>query len=186
MTRAIIIDDEEHCIDTLSILLQDYCPHLEVIASCRSAKDAIKAVSELKPDLVFLDIEMPVMNGFEMLEHLKDLPFSVIFTTSFDQYALKAIRFSALDYLLKPVDPKELIAALHKAQTKLKQQLPEQFELLFNRLNQKINTPNRLAIPTLNGYEMLNGDQVIYCEADDNYTTIYMKDKKKLTATLML
>jgi len=87
---------------------------------------------------------------------------------------------------LKPVDPKELIAAVHKAQAKLKQQLPEQFEMLFNRLHQRVNTLNRIAIPTLNGYELLNSDQIVYCEADDNYTTLYLKDKKKITATLML
>jgi len=109
MIKAIIIDDEVHCVDTLSILLSDYCPEVEIMEKCMSAKKGLEAIERLKPELVFLDIEMPVMNGFELLEQFKQIPFSVIFTTSYDQYAIKAIRFSALDYLLKPIDPKELI-----------------------------------------------------------------------------
>ena len=112
-----MVDDEIHGLDTLSILLGDYCPNVEVVDRCSSAKKALDAIKKLKPDLVFLDIEMPVMNGFELLEQLESIPFAVIFTTSYDQYAIKAIRFSALDYLLKPVDPKELIAAIGKIGT---------------------------------------------------------------------
>src|SRR5690349_13825449 len=114
MIKAILIDDEVHCIDTLSMLLTDYCPEVEIVEKCFSAKKGLEAIEKNKPDLIFLDIEMPVMNGFELLEQFKQIPFSVIFTTSYDQYAIKAIHFSALDYLLKPVDPKELIKAVHK------------------------------------------------------------------------
>ncbi|HNP22498.1 MAG TPA: response regulator [Panacibacter sp.] len=114
MIKAIIIDDEVHCIDALSILLADYCPEVEIIEKCMSPAKGIEAIRRVNPDLVFLDIEMPAMNGFELLNQFRDISFSVIFTTSYDQYAIKAIRFSALDYLLKPVDPKELIAAVHK------------------------------------------------------------------------
>ena len=116
MIRAIIIDDEVHCLETLSILLKDYCPQVTILETCRSAKKGLEAIDRYKPDLVFLDIEMPTMNGFEMLEQFAEIPFAVIFTTSYDQYAIKAIRFSALDYLLKPVDPKELTAAVQKIQ----------------------------------------------------------------------
>src|SRR5687768_3449426 len=138
MIKAIIIDDEVHCIDTLSILLADYCPEVEVMEKCMSAKKGLEAIEKLKPELVFLDIEMPVMNGFELLEQFKQIPFSVIFTTSYDQYAIKAIRFSALDYLLKPIDPKELIAAVHKVQLQ-KSQPPsaEQFRMLMEHLQGK-------------------------------------------------
>ena len=100
MIKAIIIDDEVHCLDTLSIILNDYCPTVEVIERCTSAKQGLMAIGKHQPALVFLDIEMPAMNGFEMLEQFTEIPFAIIFTTSYDQYAIKAIRFSALDYLL--------------------------------------------------------------------------------------
>ena len=139
MIKAIIIDDEVHCIDTLSILLADYCPEVEVMDKCMSAKKGLEAIEKIKPELVFLDIEMPVMNGFELLEQFKQIPFSVIFTTSYDQYAIKAIRFSALDYLLKPIDPKELIAAVHKVHAQKKPPSEEQFRLLMKQINNKEN-----------------------------------------------
>jgi len=100
MIKAILIDDEVHCLDTLIMLLSDHCPDVQVIEQCVLAKKGLEAIEKLKPDLVFLDIEMPVMNGFELLEQLSNISFPIIFTTSYDQYAIKAIRFSALDYLL--------------------------------------------------------------------------------------
>ena len=112
MIRSIIIDDEVHCLDTLDMLIHDYCPEVEVMDKCISGKKALEAIGRIKPDLIFLDIEMPSMNGFELLEQFTSIPFSIVFTTSYDQYAIKAIRFSALDYLLKPIDPKELVAAM--------------------------------------------------------------------------
>ncbi|MES1215344.1 MAG: response regulator [Bacteroidota bacterium] len=137
MIKAILIDDEVHCIDTLSILLADYCPEVEIMEKCMSPKKGLEAIEALKPELVFLDIEMPMMNGFELLEQFKQIPFCVIFTTSYDQYAIKAIRFSALDYLLKPIDPKELIAAVHKVHAHKKPPSEEQFQLLMKQINNK-------------------------------------------------
>jgi class 3 adenylate cyclase/AmiR/NasT family two-component response regulator len=145
MIKAIIIDDEVHCIDTLSILLADYCPEVEVMAKCMSARKGLEAIEKLNPDLVFLDIEMPVMNGFELLEQFKKIPFSVIFTTSYDQYAIKAIRFSALDYLLKPIDPKELIAAVHKVQLQQAPPSQEQFRLLMEQIQGKGDELSKIA-----------------------------------------
>jgi class 3 adenylate cyclase/CheY-like chemotaxis protein len=139
MIRAIIIDDEVHCIDTLSILLADYCPEVEIMEKCMSPKKGLEVIDALKPELVFLDIEMPLMNGFELLKHFNKIPFSVIFTTSYDQYAIKAIRFSALDYLLKPIDPKELIAAVHKVHAQNKPPSEEQFQSLIDHLQHKKN-----------------------------------------------
>ncbi len=101
MIKAILVDDEMHCLDTLSILLKEYCPEVQILAQCRSAKAGLEAIEKFKPNLVFLDIEMPAMNGFEMLEQFAQINFAIVFTTSYDQYAIKAIRFSALDYLLK-------------------------------------------------------------------------------------
>src|SRR4030095_579961 len=146
MIKAIIVDDEVHCIDTLSILLADFCPEVEVLDKCLSAKKGLEAIEKLKPDLVFLDIEMPVMNGFELLEQFEQIPFSVVFTTSYDQYAINAIRFSALDYLLKPVDPKELIAAVHKVNKQKNPPTNEQLQMLMNQLHHKESRFTKIAV----------------------------------------
>ena len=182
MIKAIIVDDEVHCVDTLSILLTDYCPEVQVLDKCMSAKKALESIQRFNPELVFLDIEMPVMNGFEFLEQFEKIPFSVIFTTGYDQYAIKAIRFSALDYLLKPIDPKELIPAVHKV--KLQNHLPtaEQFRMLMNHIQHVENSFTKIAVPTAEGFELIPADQVVRCEAEDNYTHFYLKNKSKVIA----
>jgi YesN/AraC family two-component response regulator len=131
-------------VDTLSILLADFCPEVEIMEKCMSAKKGLEAIERLKPELVFLDIEMPIMNGFELLEQFKEIPFSVIFTTSYDQYAIKAIRFSALDYLLKPIDPKELIAAVHKVQLQKSPPSSDQLRMLMDHIQGKENEVAKL------------------------------------------
>lgn len=181
MIRAIIIDDEAHCIDTLSLLIKEYCPEVQMAEECHSAKKGLEAIERNKPDLVFLDIEMPAMNGFEMLEQFSQIPFAVIFTTSYDQYAIKAIRYSALDYLLKPIDPKELIAAVHRVQQQKRTPAAEQFEILFSRLQNKESAFRKLAVPTIEGYELIMAENIIRCEADDNYTHLSLKDKTRIT-----
>ncbi len=182
MIKAIIIDDEVHCIDTLSMLLKEYCPDVLIMEQCRSAKKGLEAIEKIKPDLVFLDIEMPAMNGFEMLEQFSEIPFAVIFTTSYDQYAIKAIRFSALDYLLKPVDPNELANAVKKVQEQRHLPMAEQFQMLLKKIQGKDHHFNKLAVPTSEGFELIPADQLMRCEADDNYTHLYLKNKNKIIA----
>ncbi len=182
MIKAILIDDEVHCLDTLSILLSDYCPDVQVMERCMSAKQGLLAIGKNNPDLVFLDIEMPVMNGFELLEQFTEIPFAIIFTTSYDQYAIKAIRFSALDYLLKPIDPKELIAAVRKIQIQKHLPVPEQFQMLVNQIKHKEGSINKIAIPTSEGFELIPAEQLVRCEADDNYSHLYLKNKTKIIA----
>ena len=186
MIKAILVDDEMHGLRTLSIHLGDYCPQVEVAAQCSSAKQALEAIREMKPDLVFLDIEMPVMNGFELLEQFEPIPFSVIFTTSYDQYAIKAIRFSALDYLLKPVDPKELIAAVNKVDRQKTPPTNEQLHLLMDQLQNKESRFSKIAIPTTEGFELIPAEQVVRCEADDNYTHFFLKNKSKIISSRTL
>ena len=156
MIKAIIIDDEVHCIDTLSILLTDYCPEVEIMEKCYSPKKGLEAIDKLKPELVFLDIEMPMMNGFELLEQFKQIPFSVIFTTSYDQYAIKAIRFSALDYLLKPIDPKELIAAVHKVQLQKTPPSQDQFRQLLEQIHGREDGLSKIATILNQNYSLQN------------------------------
>jgi two-component system LytT family response regulator len=182
MIKAILIDDEVHCLDTLNMLMSDYCPEVEVIAQCVSAKKGLEVIEKFHPELVFLDIEMPLMNGFELLEQFKEIPFSIIFTTSYDQYAIKAIRFSALDYLLKPIDPKELAAAVHRVEVRKMTPSAEQFRMLIDQIQHKETGFTKIAVPTSEGFELISVEQVIRCEADDNYTHLYLKNKNKIIA----
>jgi two-component system LytT family response regulator len=182
MIKAILIDDEVHCVETLSLLISEYCPDVEVMERCKSAKEGLAAVKKHNPALIFLDIEMPAMNGFEFLEQFTDIPFAVIFTTSYDQYAIKAIRFSALDYLLKPIDPNELVSAIKKVQEQRHLPLAEQFQMLLKQVHGKNSSFNKIAVPTSEGFELLPADQVVYCEADDNYTHLFLKNKSKIIA----
>jgi two-component system, LytTR family, response regulator len=182
MIKAIAIDDEIHCQDTLSLLLKDFCPDVQIAELCRSAQKGMEAIEKHKPDLVFLDIEMPAMNGFEMLEQFEEISFAIIFTTSYDQYAIKAIRFSALDYLLKPIDPNELVSAIKKVQEQRHLPMAEQFQILLKQIHGKNSGFNKIAVPTSEGFELIPADQVVYCEASDNYTYLFLKNKSKTIA----
>lgn len=182
MLKAILIDDEAHCLETLSILLNEYCPGVQIIGQCRSATEGLKAIKSEKPDLLFLDIEMPVMNGFDLLEQMGDISFGIIFTTSYDQYAIKAIRFSALDYLLKPIDPTELISAVKKVEEQRHLPVAEQFQMLLKKIQHNDHPFNKIAVPTVEGFELIAADQVVRCEAADNYTHLFLKNKTKITA----
>jgi two-component system LytT family response regulator len=182
MIKAILIDNEEHCLDTLSLLLKTFCPQVLIADQCRSSRRGLEAIEKHKPDLIFLDIEMPVMNGFEMLEYFTEIYFAIIFTESYDQYAIKAIRFSALDYLLKPIDPDELIVAVQKMQERKKNPSAEQLEILLKQVNHNGCGFHKIAIPTAEGFELILADQVVRCEASDNYTQIFTKNGNKITA----
>jgi two-component system LytT family response regulator len=186
MIKALIIDDETHCRKTLSIMLKEYCPGVQVVEECADAEAGIKAIGNHKPDLVFLDIEMPRMTGFEMLEQLPEITFAVVFTTSHDQYAVKAFRFYALDYLLKPVEPKELIAAVHKVKTQKQLPSPEQYQMLLSKISNREDVLPKIPVPTSDGFELIAVDEVLFCEAHDNYTYFSLRNKKKIVACRML
>ncbi len=182
MIKAILIDDEMHCLKTLGMLLKEYCPEVQVMNKCSDAETGLQAIEKYKPDLVFLDIEMPHVNGFEMLEQLSQINFAVIFTTGYDQYAIKAIHFSALDYLLKPVEPKELINAVKKIEEQRHLPLAEQFQMLLKKIHGVSTGFNKIAVPTAEGFELIPTDQVLYFEANDNYTHLFLKNKNKIIA----
>ncbi len=182
MIKAILIDDEMHCIKTLEMLLREYCANVEIMEKCNDASTGLRAIEQHDPDLVFLDIEMPQMNGFEMLEHLPQINFAVVFTTGYDQYAIKAFHFSALDYLLKPVEPKELINAVKKVEEQHHLPMPEQFEMLLKRIRGINSGFNKIAVPTAEGFELILASEVLYFEADSNYTRIFLKNKNKVVA----
>jgi two-component system LytT family response regulator len=186
MIKAIIVDDEPYCCEALSILLDRYCPQVSVTASFHSGADALKVIREQQPQLLFLDIEMPRMNGFELLEKIKDLSFELIFTTSYDQYAIKAIRFSALDYLLKPIDREELIRSVEKVDQRLASPLPQQIDLLFQKLQHPGHLFSKIAIPTMEGLQMVPVGNIIHCVSDSNYTILHLKDQQKVIASRTL
>lgn len=186
MIKAIIVDDELYACKALLTLLGMHCPEISVEATCQNAKEAGKMIRELKPELVFLDVEMPHMNGFELLETLSPASFHIIFTTSYDQYAIKAIRFSALDYLLKPIDPNELKAAVKKAVDRSPSFSSSQLDILFAKLRQPQSLTNRIALPTLDGLQMIPIDTIVYCTANSNYTTLVLKENQKLIVSRTL
>ncbi len=186
MLKAIIIDDEPYCCEILAAMLESDCPDVEIISVCNNAKDALAAIRQHAPDLVFLDVEMPRMNGFEMLEQLSIINFHLIFTTSYDQYALKAIRFSAIDYLLKPIDREELKKAVQKVKERIQIPLPQQLEILMQKIRQPSHPVNKVALPTIEGLQMIPVDTIISCESDDNYTILQLKGQKKMLVTRSL
>ena len=186
MINAIIIDDEGHCLDTLALLLKKYCPGVLLAGQYKSAEQGLEAIRLQGPDLVFLDVEMPNMNGFTMLEQLNEIPFAVIFTTSYDQYAIRAIRFSALDYLLKPVDPGELQAAVLKFSQQHTGPATAQIRYLLDQVNGKTAAFSKLAVPTSEGFEFVPVEKLIYCEANDNYTHFNIAGSKKIIVSRTL
>jgi len=186
MITAIIVDDEPYSCESLATLIERYCPDVKLLDICYSGADALKAIKEQAPTLLFLDIEMPGMNGFEMLQQLPSINFSIIFTTSYDQYAIKAIKFSALDYLLKPVDREDLQIAVQKAMQSEKQSLPQQIEILLQKLNHPTIPVNKIAIPTIEGLQMIFVEDIISCSSESNYTVLHLKNKQKITASRTL
>jgi two-component system, LytTR family, response regulator len=183
MIKTIIIDDEPYCCETLEIMIGKFCPELTIEAVLHSGAEAIEALAQFSPQLVFLDIEMPYMNGFEFLEKVHSINFGLIFTTSYDQYAIKAIRFSALDYLLKPIDREELIHAVAKVSKSIQSPTELQLELLLQKFNTPKNPIKRIALPTMEGLQMVEMDAIISCSSDSNYTNFFLKNNKKLTAS---
>ena len=186
MIKAIIVDDEPNCCKTLLLLLSRYCPGVQVNGTYHNGAAALEAIKASTPDLVFLDVEMPRMNGFEMLEELHSINFHLIFTTSYDQYALKAFRFSAVDYLLKPVDREELQKAVQKVLRQSEKLVAEQIQILLQKANHPAGAHNKIALPTMEGLQMILIDTIMYCESDDNYTKVILKNTKKIVVSRTL
>ena len=186
MIKAIIVDDEQYCCETIASLLEDNCPEVELLGIYHNGADALPAIRQHSPSLVFLDVEMPKMNGFEMLEQLVYINFDIIFTTSYDQYALKAIRFSAIDYLLKPIDREELQIAVQKVVQRSQRTITQQVEILMQKLHQPAKSINKIALPTMEGLQMILVNSIISCEADSNYTILLLKGNKKVIVSTTL
>ena len=184
--KALIIDDEQHCITTLTWALKEYCTDVEVIGTAKNGMEGSEKIMALHPDLVFLDIEMPVMNGIDMLEKMEKTDFRVIFTTAYDQYAIKAIKLNASDYLLKPIDKDELMLAIDKIKTSEGGQLnKEKIQLLRHNL-QVITSLQKIAIPSAEGIMFFDLSTIVHLEASSNYTLIYFNNNTKVVSSRTL
>lgn len=185
MLKTILIDDDESNLSSLSEKLTKHCPQIEIIARCDNAEDGITAIESFQPAVVFLDIEMPVMNGFLLLQQLKYRNFALIFVTAYDHYAIKAIRYSALDYLVKPVSIPELQTAVARAaDNRNNQHASSQIDLLLEHFQKK--HPGRISIPTSDGLQFINLEDIVYLEASDNYTIIYLANRPKILVSRTL
>lgn len=180
MIKAIIIDDEKHCIVTLKHLLKQF-DTIDVVATTQGSTDAKKLIEEHQPNLIFLDIEMPEMNGFDVINQFENPTFKVIFTTAYDQYALKALRLNALDYLLKPIDKKDVSLALDKFKNQELVISKDQVQNLHLFTNGKMQ--DTIALSTQQGLLFVKIDDIMYLEADSCYTHIVMNDKTKHLAS---
>ncbi|MEP7377360.1 MAG: LytTR family DNA-binding domain-containing protein [Chitinophagaceae bacterium] len=181
--KAIIVDDEPDSIDLLKIELSKNCPQVDVTATYTSSLKAVNDIEKLEPDLLFLDIEMPGMNGFEMLERLLHLQCSVIFITAYNQYALKAFRFNALDYLVKPIETADLMEAVTKAEKKIKP-TAAQLNLVQRQLRGEL--PSKIAIPGNTGISFVELNEIVYVEASNNYSKLLLTDKRIFTISKTL
>jgi len=187
MINAILIDDEAHCIDRLNNLLIKYCPNIQVVAFSSDIDSAFDKIRKLKPKAIFLDVQIHDKTGFDLLAKFHEINFHVIFTTAFEHFAVQAFKFSAVDYLLKPIDPDDLIQSVEKLNQKIesKEKLEDLSILQQNLVN--FQTQNKkLIVPTVLGFEFLNVQDIIHCQSDVNYTTLFLKNHKKLTVAKTL
>lgn len=175
--KAIIVDDERHSRETLKNLIEEFCEDVNVLTAVSSVQEALAAIKQLQPDLLFLDIELQTGTGFDILDQLDEINFEVIFTTAFEQYAIKAVKFSSLDYLLKPIDLDELQKAVEKAK-KIRNQTVynKQLEVLLFNLKQKQPSLNKICLSTSEGFEFVSVDEILYCKAEGSYTTFKLKN----------
>jgi two-component system LytT family response regulator len=182
MIKAVIIDDEQHSIETLKWKLENYCPDVSVEAFFDSPSEGVSYLKKNPTDLLFLDIEMPMLNGFDVLEELgRNVAFDIIFTTAYDNFGIQAVKFSALDYLLKPVQNKELKDAIEKHQKKSLHKIPtEQIDVLMNNVHaEKRGKVGKIALASKESIEFVDAHDIICCEANSNYTNVFMSENRK-------
>lgn len=187
MIKAIIVDDELGARESLSKMLEKNCKQIEVVAKVDSMLAAFEAITNKEPDLVFLDIEMPNGNAFDLLEKFKNINFNIIFTTAYDHYAIKAIKFSAVDYILKPIDPEELVTAVKRFEDQIGKQttLDKQFKTLLSNVRPE-NKLKKVGIPDGDGLIFINLSDIIRCDSDGNYTFFILTSGKKIIASRTL
>src|SRR5512137_1136053 len=179
--KTIIVDDEQDAVDFINSIIGEYCTSLEVVAKANNVIQGVSAINDKKPDLVFLDVEMPNGNGFDLLAQFPEKNFDVVFITAFNHYAIKAIKFSAVDYILKPININEFIEAVDRVVKKRSERSApgnENLRILMENLRSPL--PSRLAIPTADGMEYLNPKDIIRIEADRSYSWFFITGDRKI------
>ena len=184
--RAIIIDDELSSLQNLQQKLVEFCPSVQVIASAQKPEEAIFLINHHKPDVIFLDIEMPKMSGFTMLEELGEADFEIIFTTAYNHYAVEAIRIAAFDYLLKPIAIKDLQQAVDRLNKQRSYQTKEKIDILKSSMSDKKSQEDKIAISTSEGLEFIPIKNILHIESSSNYSKIYFHKEKTLMVTKLL
>lgn len=182
MLRAILIDDEKNALEVLKIQLQQYCTGIEVIDCCAAAEEGIAAIVAQRPDVVFLDIEMPYKNGFDVLKETAAINYEVIFTTAYDQFAIKAFKHSAIDYLLKPIDIRELQEAVDRLLRRKSNngKLEEKLNILLQQVQTPVEKKERIGLPVKDGVQLFDLAEIIRCESESNYTHIFLTNNRKI------
>ena len=179
MLRTIIVDDESDAVKFIESIIAEYCPNIEIVGTANSAREGVKLINEKEPDLVFLDVEMPHGSGFDLLSNFPQKNFDVIFITAFNHYAIKAIKFSAVDYILKPININEFVEAVKKVEAARQKNKTSNFSLDTLLENLRSSMPSKLAIPTFDGMEYLNTNEIIRVEADRSYSWFYLTENRK-------
>lgn len=180
MTKIVIIDDESHCINVLESLIEKMHSDYAIIGTFTNPRKGLEFIKNNPPDLLFLDIEMPNLNGFALLDNLLPMDFDVIFTTAYDQYAIKAFQYSAINYLLKPITEKNIVKALSEWEKQRKQTSNKQWQLLQENLKNTTTDYSQIALPTGVGYQIVQIKNIMRCQSDSNYTHIICKDEKRI------
>lgn len=187
MIKTIIVDDEAHATKSLEILLHENCSQVNIVSTFNHPAEALLYLRSNEIDLLFLDIDMPFMNGFELLNRLSLVNFDIIFVTAYDQYAIKAFKYSAFDYLLKPVDEIELVNSVRKLENKKKNSSQStNYEHLLEVFKSGQTQIKRIALPTLEGFEFIEVEKIIRCESDSNYSKIFLQDSKMMLVSRTL
>lgn len=182
--RVVIIDDEGSAIRALTLLISKFCPELTLIGSAQDPIEGIKLIKEQRPDLVFLDVEMPEKTGFELLDSFESIDFDVVFTTAFDTYAIRAIRYAALDYLLKPIDLMELKEVVKRRLQRENKPQKETFQLAAENFTK--GEERQIVLPTLSGYLFKEVASILRLEAENNYTRFIFKDGSEVLVSKTL
>ena len=191
MINTVLVDDEIKSCQVLSKVINSYCTGVKIAGTANNAEEAYSLIRKVKPELVFLDVQMPVMDGFSLLERLAPIDFKVVFITAFDQFALKAIKFSALDYLLKPINIDEVITAVEKYKKESPLLLSGKENPLLHHLLKNITQPEKkiwdtIALPTSKAILYVKLEDILYVEADKNYSTFYLENKEKIIVSYTL
>lgn len=189
MLKALIIDDEANSRDALKGKLDLFCPEIEVIGEAENVDQALEAAENLKPEILFLDINLSGEDGFQLLERLSAMTArmpEIIFITAHDEYAIKAIKFSAADYLLKPIDPEELVKAVRKIEAKKDVDPSPKLNTLIENIRQASDSPKKIVIPSSDGLHVIKVSDIYRCESSSNYTQFFLTNGKKMLASKTL